>query len=175
VPSSSVVRATLWPLPLDEDVARGRQPKVARGKIADPVAIHRQLDRSGRGHDVPPFALERGEHVGVDRLDLGDDMIGAMLFDRAPQRRPVEHREDFARVGELHRGSIVVAVAGDHPASEPLGGNRHFAPQFARSEQHDGGEIHGAALSVFARRREPRLDPRLRGGTRNARRRLCAT
>ena len=96
---------------------------------------------------MPAFALELGQRRRVDRLDLGDDMVGAMLLDRRAQRRPVEHRENLARIGELHRRGIVVAVAGDHPAAEPLGRDRDFAPEFARPEQHDGGKIHGGSLA----------------------------
>ncbi len=79
----------------------------------------------------------------------GHDIVGPVLLDRRAQRRAVEHREDLARVGQLHRRGIVVAVAGDDPAAEPLGGDGEFAAQFAGAEQHEGGEIHGARLAAL--------------------------
>jgi hypothetical protein len=33
---------------------------------------------------MPAFALERGQHRRVDRLDFRDDKIRPMLFDRCP-------------------------------------------------------------------------------------------
>ena len=99
------------------------------------------------GTTCQPSASSVAEHRRVDRLDLGDDEVGAMLLDRRAQRRAVEHREDFARVGDLHRRRVVVAVAGDDPAAEPLGGDGEFAAELARAEQHEGGKIHGRALT----------------------------
>ncbi len=92
-----------------------------------------------RRDDVISDRLDLGEHRGADRLDLGDDEIGVVLGDRGAQRDPVEHREYLTRIGDLHRGRIVIAVAGDDPAAEPLGRNDEFAPQFARTEQQDLG------------------------------------
>ena len=127
---------------LGENVARGGQPQLLRREVADAVAVHGQLDGFRRRHDMPALALKFGQHRRVDRLDLGNDMVGAVLLDRAPQRRAVEHREDFARVGALHRRRIVIAVAGDHPAAEPFRGDREFAAKLARAKQEDRG--HGA-------------------------------
>ena len=90
-----------------------------------------------------PSLLQLGQRRGVDRLDLGDDDVGLVLLDRGAERLAVEHREDLERVGHLHRRRIGVAVAGDHPAAEPLGGDGEFAAELARAEQHQGGEIHG--------------------------------
>ena len=43
----------------------------------------------------------------------------------------------MAAVGDLHRGSVLIAVHSDHFDAEPLQFNRHFLPQFSRSEKQD--------------------------------------
>ena len=43
---------------LGEDVARGFEPQVPRRKIADPVAVHGQLDCPGRRRDAPSVAFQ---------------------------------------------------------------------------------------------------------------------
>ena len=98
-----------------------------------------------------PSALELGQRRGVDRLDLGDDDVGLVLLDRGAKRLAVEHREHLERVGDLHRRRVGIAVAGDDPAAEALGGDREFAAELARAEQHQGGEVHGRGDSGAAR------------------------
>ena len=93
---------------------------------------------------MPALALQIGQHRGVDRLDLRHDEVGPVLLDRRAQRGAVEHREDFARVGDLHGRRIGIAVAGDDPAAEPLGGDGEFAAELARAEQHEGGRYMAA-------------------------------
>ncbi len=130
-----------------EAVLRGGEAKLARGKVADAVAVHGQLHRLGGGGHAPAFVLQRSQSGGVDHLELGHDDVGLVLLDRGAERLAVEHREDFAGVGELHRGRVGVAVAGDDPAAEALGGDGEFAAELARSEQHQGGEIHERAIA----------------------------
>ena len=125
-----------------EFVARGDEVELACGEFADAVAVHGQLDRFGRGRDAPAFLFQLCQSLGVDRLDFGDDHVGLVRLDRRPQRPAVEHREDLASIGDLHRRRILVAVAGDHPAAEPLGGDSEFPAEFARPQQHQCGDIH---------------------------------
>ena len=87
-----------------------------------------------------PSRFELGQRRGVDRLDFGDDDVGLVLLDRRAKRRAVEHREHFERVGDLHRRGVGVAVAGDDPAAEALGGDGELAAELARAEQHQGGK-----------------------------------
>ena len=103
-----------------------------------------------------PSASSCGQGRGVDRLDLGHDDVGPVLLDRGAERGAVEHREDFERVGKLHRRRVGVAVAGDDPAAEALGGDREFAAELARSEQHQGGEVHARAIAAAPANRSAR-------------------
>ncbi len=64
-------------------------PKFARREVANAVAVHGQLHRFGRRRYAPAFLLELGEHRRVDCLDLRDDHVGPMLFDRRPDRLSV--------------------------------------------------------------------------------------
>ena len=102
-----------------------------------------------------PSVLELGQRGGVDRLDLGDDDVRLVLLDRFAQRRAVEHRKDLERIGDLHRRRILVAVAGDQPAAEPLGGDRELPAQLAGAEQHQSG---GCMTAAIAGGRAPPLD-----------------
>jgi hypothetical protein len=94
--------------------------------------------------------FELGERRGVDRLDLGDDDIRPVFLDRLSKCLAVEHREHVKGVRELHRRRIGVAIAGDDPATEPLGGDGELAPELAGAEQHQGGKVHGSADSGAA-------------------------
>ncbi len=133
---------------LGEAIAGGDEAELARGELANPVAVHRQPDRPGRRRDAPAFLLELDERRGVDRLELGDDDVGLVLLDRGAKRGAVEHREDLERVGHLHRRGVGVAVARDHPAAEALGGDGELAAELARAEQHQGGGEHGRAIAA---------------------------
>src|SRR5206468_1136519 len=93
--------------------------------------------------------------------------IRPVLLDRRTQLLAVEHREDLERVGELHRRGVGVAVAGDHPAAETLGGDGELAAELARAEQHQGCKIHAARDSWVANARLDRdATGARRGGTR---------
>ena len=100
---------------------------------------------AGGRDDVPALGLQRDQLLGADRLDLGHDMIGPVLLDRGAQRGAVEHREDLARVGDLHRRRAGIGIAGDDIGAEPLGRDDELAAELARAEQQDfGGEGHAA-------------------------------
>ncbi len=90
---------------------------------------------------VKPSCLQIGEHFGTDRFDFGDDQIGPVLFRCRAQGCAVQHREHLAPIRQLHRRGVVIAVTGDHPRAEALGGNHEFAAQLARTEQQDGGNV----------------------------------
>ena len=82
--------------------------------------------------------------VAVSIASISGTMKSGRCFSTAARSAAaVEHREDFGRVGALHRRRIGIAVAGDHPAAEPLGGDGEFAAELARTEQHQSGKIHG--------------------------------
>jgi hypothetical protein len=66
-----------------------------------------------------------------------------MVLDGAPKCRSIEHREDFERIGHLHGRCILIAIAGDDAAAEPLCGNREFTPEFARAKEHECRKVHG--------------------------------
>ena len=84
--------------------------------------------------------------VAVSIASISGTMTSGRCFSTAARSaRAVEHREDLARVGDLHRGRIVVAVAGDHPAAEPLGGDGEFAAELAGAEQHQAWRDTSAA------------------------------
>ena len=135
------------------------RPSSLRGEVADAVAVHGQLHGLGRRRDPPALGFERGQRRGVDRLDLRDDDVRAVLLDRRPQRRAVEHREDLERVGALHRRGVGIAVAGDDPAAEALGGDGEFAAELARAEQHQRCKVHGCACLADRASRCPIVNP----------------
>ncbi len=118
-------------------IARRRQPQIVCRKIADGIAVHRQLRRARGGHDGEALAFQFLQHRSADRLDLRHDVVGPMPLDRVAQLVAVEHREHLARIGHLHGGRVVVGVAGHDIGAQPLGRNNEFAPQFARTEQQD--------------------------------------
>ena len=108
-----------------------------RRQIADRIAVHRQLRRAGRWDDGKALVLQFRQHGCADRLDLGDDIVGPVLFRRFAQLFAVEHGEDFARIGQLHGRRIVIGIAGHDIGTQPLGRNDEFAAQLARTEQQD--------------------------------------
>ena len=65
---------------------RSFQAEFARGKVADGIAVHRQLRRARRGDDVEALCFDLGEDFGTDRLDLGHDVVGLVPFDCGAQR-----------------------------------------------------------------------------------------
>ena len=127
---------------LGELVTRRDQAKLAGGEFADAVAVHRQLHRLGRRRNAPALALQARRAWRCRSPRFPGRSRRAVLLDRGPKRRAVEHREDFERVRALHGGRLRIAVAGDHPAAEPLGGNGEFAAELSRAEQHQCGKVH---------------------------------
>ena len=159
-------------------IARSRQAQFPGGEIANAVAVHRQLGRAGGRDDGEALPLQLDQHLGADGLDLGHDEIGAVLLHRGAQGRAVEHREHLPPVGHLHRGGIVIGIAGHDPRAEPLGRDDEFAPQFAGAEEEDGrSESHGRRPSAkgapgpwrFRGPTCPARWPRPRAGARSAR------
>ena len=64
------------------------RPELLGGEPADALAVHRELHRAGAGNDLrESVALDDGEHVGGDRLDLRHDDLRSFLLDQALQRR----------------------------------------------------------------------------------------
>ena len=144
---------------LRKAVTAGFQPQFARGELADAVAVHGQTGRPGRWCDAPALRLECGQRRRIDRLDFGNDHVGPVLLHRRPKRRAIKHREDLASVRHLHRRSPVIPVAGDHLATQPLGGYGELPAKLARAQQHQSGDEHGHALTSLARRRESVFPP----------------
>jgi hypothetical protein len=82
-----------------------------------------------------------------------EDITGLMtqgrpvLPDRRAQQVGVEHGKDFARVGNLHRRRVGIAVACDDMAAEALGGDDELLTELARAQQQElCGECHELAL-----------------------------
>src|SRR3546814_13094084 len=99
--------------------------------------------------------LDFGEDFGADGLDLGDDMIGTVFFDRGAQRVAVEHRKNLKRVGDLHRGRTGIAVARDDMAAEALRGNHDFAAELARAERSEERRVGKEWVSTCRSRGSP--------------------
>ena len=120
-------------------VAGGAQPKPVRRKVADGVAVHREVGRSrARDHGLAAL-LEREQLCRADRLDLRHHEVRLVPPDDPAQRCAVEHVDDLVSVCHLHRRRARVAVHGDHAAPEPLGADHRFLAEFARAEEEQGG------------------------------------
>ena len=163
-----------------EAEARGAQAEPSGGEIADAVAVERHHRRARRGHDVHPDRLDLFEHLGADRLDLGDDIIGLVALDRGAQQFLVEHREDLGFVGDLHRRRAGIGVARDDIGAEALGRDGEFLAELARAEEEDlRGVRHRAscrwvrAALKRSRRCLKRRAPRHEDAARSPRARPC--
>ena len=132
-----------------EPVIGGHESEFARGEIADPVAVHRQLHGLRRWRHAPTFLLQLAERRRVNRLDLGNDDIRLVPLDRRSEGLAVEHRKDLAGVRHLHGGCVCVAVARNDPAAETLRCDREFAAELAGAKQHQGGGEHGRAIAAL--------------------------
>ena len=129
-------------------VARSGQPQFPRCHITDRIAVHGQLSSARRRDDMIALGLHIGQYLRADRLDLRHDQVWLMFFDRCAQPVAVEHRKDLAGIGDLHRGRMVIGVAGDHIGAQTLGRDGEFAAQFAGAEEQDfSGEGHGSSHS----------------------------
>ena len=84
-----------------------------------------------------PRLLELEQLAGADRLDLGHDEVGRVAPHATGERRAVEHVDHLVSVRHLHRGSVGVAVHGDHAAAEALGADHELLAELARAEQED--------------------------------------
>ena len=54
------------------------------------------------------------QHVGRDRLDLGNDEVRTFLLDQPAQRGSVGHRDHVRAVRDLMARRVRVAIHGDH-------------------------------------------------------------
>ena len=90
-------------------------------------------------------------YEGAPAMQVADDFEVFSMLDGDALRATIEkHRKHFIAVGDLHRGRAFIAVARDHPAPQPLRRNHKFAPEFARTEEKDGGG--GGHAKTFHRR-----------------------
>jgi hypothetical protein len=69
-------------------------------------------------------------------------------LDRGAKGLAVEHREDLEGVCHLHGRRILVTVAGDDPAAEPLGGDCEFPAELAGTQEHQSGDMHRRAIAA---------------------------
>ena len=141
-------------LGLGEAIGRGGQAERLGGEAADALPVHGQARGAGRGDDGVALALEREEGVGGDGLDLRDDEVGLLFFDHRAELLGVEHREDVARVGDLHGRGVVVAVAGDDVDAEALELEGDLLAELAGAEQEDlrlRGGVRGAEADRHGR------------------------
>ena len=58
-----------------------------------------------------------------------------MLFYNARKGITVEHGENFTFIGDLHRRSTGIGIAGYDMLSEPLGGNHKLLAKFAGTKK----------------------------------------
>ena len=119
------------------EITGGLQPQLPGGKVADGLAVHREIDGAGARHDLDALAFEVVEAFGADRLDLGDDDVGAVPGHGGGERIAVEPREHLAGVGHLHGRGACIGIARHDGLSQPLRRDYELLAQFARTEQHD--------------------------------------
>ena len=157
---------------VDEPVRRRGQPQLLGGEPADALAVHRQHGRTGGRHDTDPAGLRLGEHVGRDRLDLGDDHVGALGGQQRTQRVGVEHVDDVRAVRDLHRRSTGVPVGRDDLDPETLQLDRDLLAELPRAEQQDAGRARGQGGAEGARR-DGRQGSRHGGDSPSSRAQAC--
>ena len=117
------------------EVPCGAQPQLFRCEVADRLAVHREIHRTGARDDLYPGAFEVVKPFGADGLDFRNDDVGAVSLDDGLQRRAVEHVEDFGRIGDLHGGRSRVCVARHDGLSQPLRRNRELLAQLSRAQK----------------------------------------
>ena len=122
-------------------IPRRLQSQFLRREVADGLAVHREVHGPGARDDLDARPLEIVEPLGADGLDLGNDDVGTVFFDRRGQRVAVEHVEDLRGVGHLHRGSARILVARHDGLSQPLRRNRELLAQLAGAQKKNGFHI----------------------------------
>ena len=118
--------------------SRCPQSQFSSGEITDSVPVHRHSGGSGRGdhRGALLFQLSQGRHG--QGFDLRDHHIRSMSADHLQQIVRIRHRQHFGHIRHLHRRSIGIAVAGDHPTTESLGRDRNLLPKLSASKQQNG-------------------------------------
>ena len=123
-----------------ESVCAGGQTEFLGRQATDALAVHGEPGGACGGDDRrEPRFLDRGERVGGQGLDLGDDEVRADLPDECPDGRRIGHVQGVVGVGDLTRGRTVVPVRGVHLDPETLEGDRDLLAQFTRPEQENAG------------------------------------
>ena len=145
-------------------VRRRRQAEILGRQPANALAIHRELDRARGGNDFrDPFALDVGQRIRGDCLDLRHHELRPLLLDQPPQRGAIGHRDDMGAMRDLMTGSVGVAVDGDDFDPETLQRDDDLLAELAAAEQHHfggrrgqgGADVHGLPLATFGHRRSP--------------------
>ena len=113
-----------------EGVCGGRESEFFRGETPDSFAVHGQLCGTGGGDDGNAVGFTVVEHIGVHRLDFGDDELRFDLGNESPQFVGVGHVDHVMRVRNLVRGRIFVAIHRVYFHAETLKGNGHFFTEF---------------------------------------------
>ena len=75
--------------------------------------------------------------LGSDRLHFWYDDVRLMLRDHRIQGLAVQHVDDLAAIGHLHRRGPFVGVDSDDRLAVPLEGDDHFFAEFAGAEEED--------------------------------------
>ena len=119
-----------------ESIGRGLDAEFLMGEAADSFTVHRKPRGASRGGHVVALFLEFHKGGCGDSLDLGDDMVGLLKLHDAAELIAVEHVEDVAAVGHLHRGSTRILVAGHYLHAEALELESHFLAEFSATEEH---------------------------------------
>ena len=119
-------------------VAGRAQAQLPGRQIADAVAIHGYRRGSRRGDDALAFRLQFGQGIHRQGFDFGDQQIRLVAPHHRLEGIGVGHGHHLGQVGHLHRRGARVAIHGDHPAAQALGGDGHLLAQFAAAQQHQG-------------------------------------
>ena len=110
---------------------------------ADALAVHRGLDGEGVRDHAHAALLRSGQLVRGDGLDLGNDQVDVDAVKNLTQGVWVAHVEHQGGIGDLHRGSALVGVGGNHRAAVTLQGDRHLLAELAGAqEQHPRRKRH---------------------------------
>ena len=119
--------------------ASGAQSQFCGSEVPDAITVHRHGSGAGRGDHGDALSFQFGQCVHGQCFDLGNDHGGPMAPHHLQQSLRFSHRQDFRQISHLHGGCSGIAIAGDHPAAQALGGDGHLLAQFTTAQQHHGG------------------------------------
>ena len=131
--------------------AGGAQAQLPGGQIADAVAVHGHRRGPGGGDHGDALGFQFGQGIHRQGLDLRDHQVRPVPPHHGLQGPGVAHRHNLSQIRHLHGRGAGVAIHGDHPAAQPLGGDGHLLAQLAAAQQHQGwreGAGHGGGAGL---------------------------